>query len=529
LFRVKKTNVMTEHVLEIFDLTDQGDGLAKTQQGQVVFVPHSVPGDLIKAETVPLKKNIRQAKIVVLVEKSVNRQSVPCPYFSDGLTETADEAASQDLPEKSGCGGCQVQALKYADLISVKENILRSQLERIAQIDLTEIDFKPIIGMQNPWYYRNNVQLKVQYNVITEQFEFGFFARKSNEIIVHQKCLISQPTDSIICRVIIQKLAQAEPELQKNLIEYWDELIIRTGENSKEILVALSFSKVNNSLFIAGYKSVWQEIFDAVNSELSGLSENYTLRSLWFLDQENSRNDKHLLGEEFFTEIISGKHFQIYPRSFFQVNTKQTEVMFRTIREFVVKALQNKYYSPDDSLNKLQNDFLNQQEYDKFQKNPATLYDLYCGTGTIGIILSDLFQKIKGVESFPSSVQNAKQNARLNSINNAEYFTDKAEDWLGGQQISEQDFIVVDPPRKGLDKTLIKTLNQSKASDLIYVSCHPGTLSRDLKLLKDEWQIKIIQPVDMFPWTMHIETVVSLSKPDVNGDERLNRSYSEHY
>ncbi|HHT24644.1 MAG TPA: class I SAM-dependent RNA methyltransferase [Clostridiaceae bacterium] len=503
---------MTEQILQIIDLTDQGEGLAKTEQGQVVFVPYTVPGDVIKAEIFPLKKNIWQTKNIKIIEESANRQSIPCPHFSVRLTETMHEDVSKELPEKSGCGGCQVQALNYANLISAKENILRSQLERIAQIDLTEIDFRSIISMQNPWHYRNNVQLKVQYNVITKQFEFGFFAQKSNEIIVHQKCLISQTTDSIICQVINQKLSQAEPELHSCLIEFWNELIIRTGENSKIILVALSFKKLDKSLLKIDYKPVWQEIFNTINSKLSELSENYTLRSLWLLDQENSCNDKLLFGEKYFTEIILGKHFQIYPRSFFQVNTRQTEVMFRTIRKFMINALRNKNNSPDISLEKTQNDSCNQQEDNKFQENTATLYDLYCGTGTIGIILSDLFKQIKGVDSFPSSIQNAKQNAQLNSINNAEYFLDKAEDWLDGQQISEQDFIIVDPPRKGLDKTLINTLNQSKASNLIYVSCHPGTLSRDLKLLKDEWQIKVIQPIDMFPWTMHIECIVWIQK-----------------
>ncbi|NLJ71233.1 MAG: 23S rRNA (uracil(1939)-C(5))-methyltransferase RlmD [Clostridiaceae bacterium] len=495
---------MIEHILQIIDLTDQGDGLAKTAQGQVVFVPYSVPGDVIKAELLPLKKNIWQAKNVAIVEKSVNRQSAPCPYFYDPLLDSVKADSSTVLSRNSGCGGCQVQALNYADLISVKENILCSQLERIAQLNLTEIDFKSIIGMHNPRHYRNNVQLKVSYNTTTKQYEFGFYAQKSNDIIVHKQCLISQTTDQIIKQTINQKLSQAEPELQKYLIEFWDELIIRTGENSKEVLIAFSFTNIDKSLLKAEFKLIWQEIFDAINSELSGLSENYTLQSLWLLDQENSQNDQHLLGEEYFTEIILEKHFQIYPRSFFQVNTKQTEVMFRIIREFVIDALK--------SSNNYLNNFYDRQENNNLNIKSGTLYDLYCGTGTIGIILSDLFKEIKGVESFPSSVQNAKQNAILNSITNAEYYLDKAEEWLKQQQISEQDFIIVDPPRKGLDKALIKTLNQSKASNLIYVSCHPGTLARDLKLLKDKWQIKIIQPIDMFPWTMHVECIVLMSR-----------------
>ena len=512
LLRAKKTYFMAEHILEIFDLTDQGEGLTKTQQGQVVFVPYSVPGDLVKAEIFPLKKNIWQAENIEIIEKSENRQSIPCPYFYNSLIELMHADSQKNFPEKSGCGGCQVQALNYADLILFKENILRSQLERIALLNLTEIDFKPIIGMRNPWHYRNNVQLKVQYNTITKQFEFGFFAQKSNDVVAHQKCLISQTENSIICQAIKQKLSNAQPELQKFLMEFWDELNIRTGENSKEFLVAFSFTKPNNSILKTKFKSVWQEIFDAVNSKLSEFSENHTLRSLWLLDQKNSSNDIHVLGEEYFTEIVLGKHFQIHPRSFFQVNTKQTEVMFRTIRKFVINALRCTNNSPSVSLNKLQNHSLNQQEDSKLPENTATLYDLFCGTGTIGIILSDLFKTIKGVESFSSSVRNANQNARLNSINNAEYFLDKAENWLNKQQISEQDFIIVDPPRKGLDKTLIKTLNQSKASNMIYISCHPGTLSRDLKLLKDIWQIKTIQPIDMFPWTMHVETVVLMSR-----------------
>ena len=358
--------------------------------------------------------------------------------------------------------------------------------------------------MQNPWHYRNNVQLKVQYNAISKQFEFGFYAQQSNDIIIHKKCLIAQTTNEIICQIINQKLSNTQLELQKYLIEFWDELIIRTGENSREILIALSFNKCDKFVLKAEFKPVWQEVFDTINSEMFNLPERYALRSLWLLDQENCWNDKHLLDEEYFSEIVLGKRFQIYPRSFFQVNTKQTEIMFCIIREIVIKALK----ISNNSLKV----FCHGQENNNFQTKLGTLYDLYCGTGTIGIVLSDLFKTIKGIDSFHDSVQNAQQNAKLNSINNAEYFCGKAETWLGKQQTTENDFIVVDPPRNGLDKALIHTLNLCKASNTIYVSCHPGTLARDLKMLKDKWQIKIIQPIDMFPWTTHVETVVLMSR-----------------
>jgi len=172
--------------LEIIDLTDQGHGLARTEQGQVVFVPYYIPGDIIKCDLIPIKKNIWQATNVELKEPSSQRQTIPCPYFNN------------DSVLNLSCGGCQVQALKYQEFLKIKNNSLLNKLERIAKIDLNEIDTKPIFGMVNPWHYRNNVQLKIKYNKQDATFERGFFASDSNYLVAHEQCLISQQTDQII-------------------------------------------------------------------------------------------------------------------------------------------------------------------------------------------------------------------------------------------------------------------------------------------------------------------------------------------
>ena len=469
--------------LEIIDLTDQGHGLARTEQGQVVFVPYYIPGDIIKCDLIPIKKNIWQATNVELKESSSQRQTIPCSYFNN------------DSELNLSCGGCQVQALKYQEFLKIKNNSLLNKLERIAKIDLNEIDTKPIFGMVNPWHYRNNVQLKIKYNKQDATFERGFFASDSNYLVAHEQCLISQQTDQIIWQAVNSYLEKMPKDLKELFINNWQELIIRTGENAKEILLGFVFSGNCSELTRTKYSKLWHEMSLKINAKL--LSD-YQLTSIWFLNQTDMAQDNHIWGSKYLTEQISDKRYQIFPKSFFQVNTQQTEKLFQIIREFV----SNNNYKQTEL-----------QDIDK-QEKQHTLFDLYCGTGTIGIALSDLFSEVKGVEVFPDAVQNARQNARINQVKNAKFFQDRAENWLSKQKVTQEDTIIVDPPRNGLAKTLINTLNQTPASSLIYVSCHPGTLARDIKRLKSDWQIKALRPIDMFPWTMHVETVVLMSRVD---------------
>ena len=469
--------------LEIIDLTDQGHGLARTEQGQVVFVPYYIPGDIIKCDLIPIKKNIWQATNVELKESSSQRQTIPCSYFNN------------DSELNLSCGGCQVQALKYQELLKIKNNSLLNKLERIAKIDLNEIDTKPIFGMVNPWHYRNNVQLKIKYNKQDATFERGFFASDSNYLVAHEQCLISQQTDQIIWQAVNSYLEKMPKDLKELFINNWQELIIRTGENAKEILLGFVFSGNCSELTRTKYSKLWHEMSLKINAKL--LSD-YQLTSIWFLNQTDMAQDNHIWGSKYLTEQISDKRYQIFPKSFFQVNTQQTEKLFQIIREFV----SNNNYKQTEL-----------QDIDK-QEKQHTLFDLYCGTGTIGIALSDLFSEVKGVEVFPDAVQNALQNARINQVENANFYHDRAENWLSKQKVTQEDTIIVDPPRNGLAKTLINTLNQTPASSLIYVSCHPGTLARDIKRLKNKWQVKALQSIDMFPWTMHVELVALMSMVD---------------
>ena len=194
----------------------------------------------------------------------------------------------------------------------------------------------------------------------------------------------------------------------------------------------------------------FSKIFQATDSSKK-------LVSIWLLAENDVDKDLNVYGYPYFSEKLLGKEFQIYPRSFFQINSKQVEKTYSILVEFIAQEK---------------------------TKTKRTLYDLYCGTGTIGLILSEYFTQVKGIEIFPDSVSNAKQNAKINKISNATFHLGKAEKWLINQDVDKADTIIVNPPRKGLAKSLVDTLNQVKASSLIYISCHPGTLARDLKTLK---------------------------------------------
>ena len=465
---------MNKEILKIIDLTSQGQGIAKTKDGKVTFIRHVVPGDRIKADLIPYKKNIWQTENIELVEQSVDRIEPLCPYFNDSLSL-----------EKPGCGGCQIQQIPYDTLADIKEKQIYDQLERIAKLNLADISCEKIIKAEDPWHYRNHIQLKFSYDEKQQKFIKGFYAEQSHEIVEHESCYIAPKVETLIWQKIEMYLDTTK--YVKVFKCHFKELIIRLGVHTGQLLIAFHFDSIPSELQkdMEKLKNEIAELADAINQNL----DQQKVMSFYLIEQ--NKQQIHLWGKPYFIEKILGKQFQIYPQSFFQVNTSQAERLIQAVLADVNKLENNK---------------------DKL----GTVYDLYCGTGVIGILLSEYFEQIKGVEISADAIQNAKENAALNQVKSFEFEQGKTEDWLLKQVIKKQDFIVVDPPRKGLASKLIETLNKIEAQNLIYVSCNPATLARDIEMLSSKWQVKTIQPLDLFPWTMHVESVALLSKLDVD-------------
>lgn len=473
---------MDEENLKIIDLTGKGQGIARSRSGKVVFVPGAVPGDELVAKLRPFKKNIWLGENPVVVRASDKRINPPCSFFKDLGSSIGGRGASL---RPRACGGCQVQELEYKELCRIKEKLVADKLSRLAGLDLNEIDFAPILEMEDPWHYRNHVQLKIVYDPSRQSFSKGFFSDSSHELVAHDLCLIGPKDESHIWQAIKQVLDGLGPlnPLLTYLQANWRELVIRQGQNTGDLLVAFT---VDNFVRL---KSDIKEDLAIFTAQLANLLEKSVsglkLKSIYFLENRG-RGQELVWGQAFFTEEILGKFYQIYPRSFFQVNSRQAEKMFQVLRSLVTGQAEK-------------------------HGTKGRLFDLYSGTGVIGLSLADLFNQTIGVEAFPDSVANARQNAAINGIKNADFHLARAEDWLLDQEIKPQDLIVVDPPRRGLGQKLIDKLLEIQGASLVYISCNPGSLVSDLKKLKTVWQPQFIQTIDLFPWTMGLETLVLLS------------------
>jgi len=458
---------MSKKILIVDDLNSKGQGVAKTKDGKVVFIENAVPGDILSAQIKSKTNRIWQAEKIEFMEKSPARIKPLCPYFNSSLEE-----------DRLGCGGCQIQQLNYNALTQMKEKQLIDKLERLAKVNIKEIKINPIIKAKQVWHYRNHIQLKVRYDKQKSRFVKGFYATKSHQVVEHEICYIAPKVESIIWQQILTFLTQSQ--FEKEFKSNFRELIIRSGEHTKEILIAFVFDFIPRNLQ-QDLEILQQEVAQLANNINQKLDANELVSVNLIAHKQQSLV---LWGKDHLTEKLLDKQFKIAPLSFFQVNTAQAENLFRFILNYL------------DSQN---------QDFN-------TLYDLYCGTGVIGILLSDYFQQVKGIDIFPDAIKNAKENARLNELKQAKFYLGTVENWIRQQDINKTDVIIVDPPRKGLEKKLITTLNKIKANTLIYVSCNPATLARDLKLLKNNWQPIEIQPLDLFPWTMHVECIALLRR-----------------
>ena len=471
--------------LEITDMGVDGEGIGH-YDGMTFFVKDALIGDMIRARATKLKKNYGYARVEEVLTPSTFRVEPKCPHHRR-------------------CGGCQIQALSYEKQLEFKHEKVRGNLIRIGGFSAEEIDAKmlPIVGMESPFRYRNKAQFPVGYdkegNLVT-----GFYAARTHSIIPVEDCLLGVEENAPILEAIkswmlANGVSAYNEETGKGLLRH---VLIRFGFTTKEIMVCL---------IINGHKLPAQEDLISRLSEMEGMTSisiNINTKNtnvilgdvtecIWgqayITDYIHLRetNDSVVGTEEEFELGDVAVAYRISPQSFYQVNPVQTEKLYSTALDYAG---------------------LTGEEY---------VWDLYCGIGTISLFLAQKAKKVYGVEIVPQAIKDAKINAKLNGIENAEFFVGKAEEVLPefyenlkeGDAMLTPDVIVVDPPRKGCDTACLDTMLKMQPKRIVYVSCDSATLARDLRILCDGgYEVKKVRAFDQFAHTGHVETVCLLSR-----------------
>lgn len=455
----------------ITDYTSEGAGIGKVD-GYPLFVKDAIIGDTVIAGITKVKKNYAFARLVKIVTPSADRVEPKCVFHKK-------------------CGGCQMQALSYEAQLVFKENKIRNNLVRIGgfEPDFVDVVMEPIIGMDEPFRYRN----KAQYPVGTDRDGnpvTGFYAGRTHDIIANTDCYLGRECNQVILETVLvwmkeQGVPVYDETTCQGLVRH---VLIREGFHTGEIMVCLVVNLPGGRSSGTGVAEADRLVGDLRG--ISGVGERIVSICLNY-NNENTNvilgcESEVLFGQGYITDTLSGIAFRISPLSFYQVNPVQTEKLYGTALEYAGLT------------------------------GEETVWDLYCGIGTISLFLSQKAKQVYGVEIVPQAIEDAKQNAALNAVTNAEFFVGKAEEVLPEKYMKENiyaDVIVVDPPRKGCDEKCLETMVKMAPKRIVYVSCDSATLARDLKYLcENGYEVKRVRGVDQFCHTVHVETVALLSK-----------------
>ena len=444
-----------DYIMDIDNMGYEGEGVGKIDNF-TVFVAGAIVGEKVKIKIVKVSKNFAFGKLLEIIESSMSRVEPVCSIYKN-------------------CGGCNLQHIDYDGQLDFKTNRVVQVINRIGKLE--DVIVHPTIGMENPYNYRNKVQLPASNK--SGQVNIGFYAARSHDIINMETCHIQDTASDIVVKLTRQwmkdyNVQSYNEENHQGIIRH---IMIRKGFKTGEVMVVVvtNGKKLpHKEEFIATMTKKIQGLVSVVqniNSEKTNVILGASCVTLW--------------GKDTITDYIGEFKFEVSPLSFFQVNSIQTEVLYN-------KAL----------------------EYANLSGGEVVL-DAYCGTGTISLFLSHTAKKVYGVEMVPEAIENAKVNAKENKIDNTEFIVGEAERVIPKllHQGVRADVVVVDPPRKGCDKILLEAIASMEPKTIVYVSCDPGTLARDLGIL-DELGYKTleIQPVDMFPQTAHVECVARIEK-----------------
>ncbi|WP_313346947.1 23S rRNA (uracil(1939)-C(5))-methyltransferase RlmD [Sedimentibacter sp.] len=443
--------------VEIIDLNHTGQGVAKIDNF-VVFVSVAITGDVVEIEITETKKNYAVGQIINIVKPSEFRIKSPCEHYEQ-------------------CGGCQLMHMDYNKQLKYKKNRVINELNR-ADVKFEESVVEDTIGMKDPYRYRNKTAFSV--------------TEKNNEILIGPYEQGTYNTVDISSCMLQSKEADDVVKAFKNLMIKYDikaydkntrqgvvrNIVIRNNRRNELMLIIVTTAEKfqNKDDLVAEITS----LVPSIKTVVQNINDKYTNLIL-------GRKNITIYGEGTITDTIDDLIFTISPETFFQINPVQTEKLYQ-------KAIQYADIGKDD-----------------------ICFDIYCGIGTISLMAAKKAKKVYGVEIVEQSIINARENAKKNNINNIEFFAGKAEIIVPKlyKQNIKADIVIVDPPRKGCEKEVIDTIINMSPKKVVYVSCNPSTLARDIKLLENSgYKLKKTQPVDQFPWTVHVETVILLRRLD---------------
>ena len=442
-----------EYIVDIIDNGFEGEGIAKID-GFTIFIPGAIKGEKVRILIVKVLSSHAFGKLLEILEASKYRQEADCSTYKR-------------------CGGCNLRHIKYEETLKMKQNAVQSLVNKTLK---NKLQVQETIGMDNPYHYRNKAQYPVGVDKKGEPV-IGVFANRTHEVIPIEKCLIQNPKSEEIAKFILdfikkEHISVYNEETRKGLFRH---IVIKVGIKTGEIMCIL----VINGKTIPKEEIIIKNLVENFPQIKTIVKNINTKNTNVILGQDNI----NVYGDGHIEDILGEYKFKISPLSFYQVNPIQAEKLY----ELGVKMAE---ISKED-----------------------TVFDLYCGIGTISIFMAKYAKKVYGVEIVEDAIKDAKENAKLNNATNTEFFAGDTEivlDELINQKKVIPDIVMFDPPRKGLAKNSINDILSIKPKKIVYISCNPATLVRDLAEFESLYEVKSIVPVDMFPFTSHVECVAVL-------------------
>ena len=445
-----------EYIVEIIDNGYEGEGIAKIDNF-TIFIPGAIKGEKIKILIVKVLSSHAFGKILEIIKKSEKRKEVDCLTYKR-------------------CGGCNLRHIEYEETLKIKQDVVQNLVNKILK---NKIKVQETVGMKNPFHYRNKAQYPLGINNKGEPI-IGVFANRTHEVIPIEKCLIQNPQSEQIAKYILNfikenKISIYNENTRKGLFRHIVIKIgIRTGQIMCILVVNEEIGKTNENKLVEMLCTKYKDVKTIVKN-INNKNTNVIL----------GKQNVNLYGDGYIEDKLGEYTFKISPMSFYQVNPIQAEVLYNT-------AIEAANLSKED-----------------------TLFDLYCGIGTIGIFASKFVKQVYGIEIVEQAIEDAKENAKINKVDNAEFICGDVEfafDELINKKKIIPTAIIVDPPRKGLDEKTIQNILKIKPEKLVYISCNPATMVRDIAKTEGVYVAEKIQPVDMFPHTMHVECCAKIVK-----------------
>ena len=443
-----------EYEMNIDNLGSNGEGVGRID-GFTIFVDGALAGERIKVKILKVAKNYAYGKLVHLIQKVSHRTEPRCPHFKH-------------------CGGCQLQHLSYEGQLAYKTQLVQDALKRIG--GLKGISVHPAIGMVDPWRYRNKVQFPIGF--VRNQLALGFYAPRSHDLVDIDQCPIQHSINDTV-NSLIRKFINTynvpvyREETHQGILRH---VVTKVGFKSRQLMVIL----VTNGTQLPHRSELIALLREGIPSITSIIQNIQSQKTNVVLGDENIT----LWGQDYILDAVGDLKFKISPLSFFQINPIQTEILYNKALEYASLT------------------------------GTERVVDVYSGIGTISLFLARRAANVYGIEVIPQAILDANENAAINKITNAEFIEGEAESVLPrlASLGLNPEVIVLDPPRKGCDPKLLDAILKMNPGRIVYISCNPATLARDLKALTaDSYQVKDVQPVDMFPHTVHVESIILMT------------------